>query len=170
MEEIINKVAESGLITIDLEKYFPSENIVGFDIKNFLFMEMLLKEKDFRLALDQQDWSQYKGRVVALFCSTDAIIPMWAYMLVVSKLTGIANDILFGNEDEVVKEAIIDNIQKIDPKEYEGKRVVVKGCGERPIPEYAYIEISKKLIPVVKSMMYGEPCSTVPVYKKNKLL
>jgi hypothetical protein len=167
MEEIINKVAESGLITIDLEKYFPPEDIVGFDIKNFLFMEMLLKEKDFRLALDQQDWSQYKGRVVALFCSTDAIIPMWAYMLVVSKLTGIAQDIHFGNEDEIIKEAIIDNIQQVDPKEYEGKRVVVKGCGERPIPEYAYIEISKKLIPVVKSMMYGEPCSTVPVYKKK---
>jgi hypothetical protein len=167
MEEIINKVAESGLITIDLEKYFPSEDIVGFDIKNFLFMEMLLKEKDFRLALDQQDWSQYKGRVVALFCSTDAIIPMWAYMLVVSKLTGIAQDIHFGNEDEIIKETIIDNIQQVDPKEYEGKRVVVKGCGERPIPEYAYIEISKKLIPVVKSMMYGEPCSTVPVYKKK---
>ena len=167
MEEIINKVAESGLITIDLEKYFPTEEVVPFDIKNFLFMEMLLKEKDFRMALDQQDWSQYNGKKVALFCSTDAIIPMWAYMLVVSKLTGIAKDIHFGNEEEVLKEEIIDNIQHVDAKEYEGKRVVVKGCGDRPIPEYAYIEISKKLIPVVKSMMYGEPCSTVPVYKKK---
>jgi hypothetical protein len=92
---------------------------------------------------------------------------MWAYMLVVSKLSGIAQDTHFGNEEEVLKEEIIDNIQKIDPNKYEGKRVVVKGCGERPIPEYAYIEISKKLIPVVKSMMYGEPCSTVPVYKKK---
>lgn len=167
MEEIINKVAESGLITIDLEKYFPTEEVVGFDIKNFLFMEMLLKEKDFRMALDQQDWSQYKGKIVAVFCSTDAIIPMWAYMLVVSKLSGIAQDIHFGNEEEILKEEITDNIQQIDPNEYEGKRVVVKGCGDRPIPEYAYIEISKKLIPVVKSMMYGEPCSTVPVYKKK---
>jgi hypothetical protein len=167
MEEIINKVAESGLITIDLEKYFPTEEVVPFDIKNFLFMEMLLKEKDFRMALDQQDWSQYNGKKVALFCSTDAIIPMWAYMLVVSKLTGIAKDIHFGNEEEVLKEEIIDNIQHVDAQEYEGKRVVVKGCGDRPIPEYAYIEISKKLIPVVKSMMYGEPCSTVPVYKKK---
>jgi len=167
MEEIINKVAESGLITIDLEKYFPTEEVVPFDIKNFLFMEMLLKEKDFRVSLDQQDWSQYNGKKVALFCSTDAIIPMWAYMLVVSKLTGIAKDIHFGNEEEVLKEEIIDNIQHVDAQEYEGKRVVVKGCGDRPIPEYAYIEISKKLIPVVKSMMYGEPCSTVPVYKKK---
>jgi hypothetical protein len=167
MEEIINKVAESGLITIDLEKYFPTEEIIGFDIKNFLFMEMLLKEKDFRMALDQQDWSQYKGKIVAVFCSTDAIIPMWAYMLVVSKLSGIAKDIYFGNQEEILKEEIIGNIQQIDSTDYEGKRVVVKGCGERPIPEYAYIEISKKLIPVVKSMMYGEPCSTVPVFKRK---
>lgn len=167
MEELINKVTQSGLITIDLEKYLPTEDIVGFDIKNFLFMEMLLKEKDFRMALDQQEWNQFKGKIVAVFCSSDAIIPMWAYMLVVSKLSGIAHDIHFGNEEEILKEEIIDNIKKINPNEYVGKRVVVKGCGEKIIPEYAYLEISKKLIPVVQSMMYGEPCSTVPVYKKK---
>ena len=167
MEEIRNKVAESGLITINLEQYYPDHQPLAFDLKDFLFMEMLLKEKDFREALEQHDWSQYSNRDVAVFCSTDAIVPMWAYMLVASKLSGVARSIISGTPEEAFKQAFIQNIQQVDPAVYEGKRVVVKGCGDKPVPEYAYAEISIKLLPVVKSLMYGEPCSTVPVFKRK---
>jgi hypothetical protein len=167
MEEIKNKVAESGLITIDLENYLSNQPIMGFDIKNFLFMEMLLKEKDFREALNQYDWTPFQGKCSHVYCSSDAIIPMWAYMLVVSKLSGIASDIHFGSIEDMEKNILIANIQKIDTIAYQDKRVVVKGCGDKEIAAYAFLEISKKLIPVVKSLMYGEPCSTVPVYKRK---
>ena len=167
MEQIINKVAESGLVTIDLETFYPKEEILAFDIKDFLFMEMLLKEKDFRNDLDGYDWNKFSKKCVAVYCSTDAIIPMWAYMLVVSKLSGIAEEIYFGTPADVLKLLFIQAIQKINAKEYEGKRLVIKGCGDIQIPEYAYVEISKKLLPVVKSLMYGEPCSTVPVFKRK---
>ena len=168
MEEIRNKVAESGLITIDLEKYYPSAEPMPFDLKNFLFMEMLLKEKDFRESLDHHDWSQYENRDVAVYCSTDAIVPMWAYMLVVSKLSGIARSIISGTPEEAFKQIFIENIKEVNTAAFEGKRVVVKGCGDKPVPEYAYAAISIKLLPVVKSLMYGEPCSTVPVYKRKE--
>jgi hypothetical protein len=167
MEEIRNKVAESGLITINLEQYYPDHQPQAFDLKNFLFMEMLLKEKDFREALDQHDWTQYENRDVAVYCSTEAIVPMWAYMLVASKLTEIARSIISGTPEEAFKQVFIQNIHQVDDASFEGKRVVVKGCGDRPVPEYAYAEISIKLLPVVKSLMYGEPCSTVPVYKRK---
>jgi len=167
MEEIRNKVAESGLITIDLEKHYPDQQPLSFDLKNFLFMEMLLREKDFREALDQHDWTQYDNRDVAVYCSTDAIVPMWAYMLVASKLSGIARSIVSGTPEEAFKQLFLQNIRQVGAEAYEGKRVVVKGCGDKPIPEYAYAEISIKLLPVVKSLMYGEPCSTVPVYKRK---
>jgi len=167
MEEIKNKVAESGLITIDLSKVISSEEIIGFDLKSFLFMEMMLKEKDFRASLDTHDWTQYQGKSVAVFCSSDAIIPMWAYMLVAAKLTSVAKSVFQGTTEEAKKTKIIENIKSIDANQYVGKRVVIKGCGDDPIPEFAYFEISTKLIPVVKSLMYGEPCSTVPVYKRG---
>jgi len=167
MEEIRNKVAESGLITLNLEQYYPDQQPLAFDLKSFLFMEMLLKEKDFRGGLDQHDWTQYSDRDVAVYCSTDAIVPMWAYMLVASKLSGIARSIISGTPEEAFKQVFIQNIRQVDPAVYEGKRVVVKGCGDKPVPEYAYAEISIKLLPVVKSLMYGEPCSTVPVFKRK---
>jgi hypothetical protein len=167
MEEIRNKVVESGLITIDLEYYLPSGDIQAFDLKDFLFMEMLLKEKDFRQALETHDWKQYQEKTIAVFCSTDAIIPMWAYMLVVAKLSPYASSIQYGTIDEVFKSIFINRIQQIEASQFEGKRVFIKGCGEKEIPPYAYMEISSKLIPVVASLMYGEPCSTVPVYKKK---
>lgn len=167
MEEIKNKVAESGLITIDLEKIIPQQEIVGFDLKGFLFMEMLLKEKDFRESLDAHDWSLYHDKNVAVFCSSDAIIPMWAYMLVAGKLAAVAKSVFQGSVEEMQKQQTIETIRAIGTEAYENKRVVIKGCGDQPIPEYAYLEISAKLIPVVKSLMYGEPCSTVPVYKKR---
>ncbi len=142
MEEIRNKVAESGLITINLEQYYPDHQPLPFDLKNFLFMEMLLKEKDFREALDQHDWTQYENRDVAVYCSTEAIVPMWAYMLVASKLTEIARSIISGRPEEAFKQVFIQNIHQVDAVSFEGKRVVVKGCGDRPVPEYAYAEIS----------------------------
>jgi hypothetical protein len=168
MEELRNKVAESGLITLDLEGFIPNNELVLFDLKNFLFMELIIKEKEFRAMLDQHQWNQYQNKWVAITCSADAIIPMWAYMLVVSKLVGIASDIHVGDEISAQKNAIVENIIKLDVSQYTDKRVVVKGCGDKEIAAYAYVEISKKLVPVVKSLMYGEPCSTVPVFKKKQ--
>lgn len=168
MEGLVNKVAESGIITLDLEKFYPSQELMELDLKDFLFMEMLLKEKDFREKLEAADWIQYNGKIVAVHCSTDAIIPMWAYMLVSSKLKGVASEVYFGNKSTAIEKAMEKNILSIHEEEYKDKRVVVKGCGDIEIPPSAYLMISQKLIPVVKSLMYGEPCSTVPVYKQKK--
>jgi hypothetical protein len=167
MDEIRNRVAESGLITLNLEDFFHGNQNLVFDLKDFLFMELILKEKEFRSMLDEHDWSKYQDKRVYITCSVDAIIPMWAYMLVVSKLVSIAKDIQVGSPEEVEKKIIIHQIQGLDEKKYVDKRVVVKGCGDKRIAECAYVEITKKLIPVVKSLMFGEPCSTVPVYKKK---
>jgi len=166
-ETIVNKVAESGLITLDLEEYYPKEEIVVFDLKAHLFMGLILKEKDFRAALQNIDWSQYQSKNVALTCSADAIIPMWAYMLVASYLRPFANEIIFGNKETVISALILKNLSKINGEEFTDKRIVVKGCGDVQIPESAYIEITNRLRPYVKSIMYGEPCSTVPIYKKK---
>jgi hypothetical protein len=167
MEPIINKVAESGIITLDLTKYLlREEELASFDLKPFLFREMILKEKDFRAALLEHDWLQYEGKYVALFCSVDAIIPVWAYMLVTSYLQPRAKSVYMGTPAELQKNYLLNTIDKIDVNEYEDKRVVIKGCGDVPVPDAAYVGITEKLRPVVKSLMYGEPCSTVPLYKK----
>ena len=166
-EPIINKVAESGLISLDLTQFIPSAEIVLFDIKQYLFMELILKEKDFRAALSSADLSIYQEKIVGIYCSTDAIIPMWANMLIASALQPFAKAIYFGDENKVREQILLEGISQIDPTEYIDQRVVVKGCGETPIGESAYIAITNKLRPVVKSIMYGEPCSTVPVYKKK---
>jgi hypothetical protein len=165
MSEIVNKVAESGLITLDLELFYPKEEILSFDLKDHLFMGLILKEKDFRASLQSLDWSLYAGKTVALFCSADAIIPLWAYMLVTSYLMPFAKRILSGTPEEARKQLFIENIRSLDPTPFSGSRVVVKGCGDIQIGDYAFIEITSLLQPVVKSLMYGEPCSTVPVYK-----
>ncbi len=167
METIRNKVAESGLITIDLEQYYPQEDPLVFDLKNFLFREMLLREKDFREAMEQHDWTVYQNKHVAVCCSSEAIIPMWAYMLVASKLTPVASRITVGNLDSAKREVFLNRIQQLDASQYADKRVIIKGCGEKEIPPYAYLAITEHLMPYVKSLMYGEPCSTVPVYKKK---
>lgn len=166
-EEIINKVAQSQLLSLDLEEFYPKEKIANFDLKPFLFMELILKEKDFRTALQETDWSQYKDLIVGVTCSADAVIPVWAYMLVATYLEPVAKDVIMGDEKKVAEQILLKKIQEIDINEYADKRVVVKGCGEIPIGEFAYMEITKRLRPVVKSIMYGEPCSTVPVYKKK---
>jgi|SRR6185437_9882504 len=171
MEEvIINKVAQSGLVTLDLEKFYPEDEIKVFDLKGYLFMELILKEKDYRESLKNADLSVYEGKIVAICCSTDAIIPLWAYMLAVTYLEPVAKNIIFGKEADVLEHLFLKNILKIDAREFEGKRIVVKGCGDKKVPESAYIEITKILRPVVKSIMFGEPCSTVPIYKAAKVL
>jgi hypothetical protein len=167
MSDVIkNKVAESGIITLDLEKYFPTTEIVEFDIKDYLFMGMILKEKDFRQSLKELDLEKYKEKLVAVTCSADAVIPMWAYMLIASTLQPISKEVSMGNKEDLKTKEIINNLKKINTEEYLDKRIVVKGCGEHPIPEGAYLEITKLLRPVAKSIMFGEPCSTVPIFKK----
>lgn len=166
-EGFVNKVAESGLITIDLEKYIPTGENIIFDLKEYLFMEMILKEKDFRASLKETEWEKFREKNVAIICSADAIIPVWAYMLVVSYLQPVAKEIIMGDEEELKKKLFLQNIDAIKINEFADKRIVIKGCGETPIADFAYMEITKRLLPVVKSIMYGEPCSTVPVYKKK---
>ena len=164
-EEIINKVSQSALVTLDLESFFPTENIQIFDLKPFLFMELILKEKDFRAALLTTDWSVYRDKIVGVYCSADAVIPVWAYMLVTSYLQPFAKEVIMGDEAAVLRQILTNRIQAIDPGEYKDQRIVIKGCGEKPIGDFAYLEITKLLRPVAKSIMYGEPCSTVPVFK-----
>ena len=166
-DTIINKVAQSALVTLNLESFYPAGEVATFDVKDYLFMELILKEKEYRETLKSIDWSIYKNKNVAITCSADAIIPLWAYMLAVSYLEPFAKDIVFGTADEVFKILFLKNLQQIDPKEYEDKRVVIKGCGDKKIPENAFVEITKILRPVAKSIMYGEPCSTVPIYKRK---
>ena len=168
MEEIINKVENSGLITIDLgELYLPGERVL-IDIKDQLFQELILREKDFREFIKSHDWAQYKEKYVALTCSADAIIPDWTWMLLASALEPFAKKTVFGSID-VLETVLFDEIlSNFNVEQYRDARIVIKGCGDKPVPKYAYIELTRKLQPIVKSIMYGEPCSTVPVYKQRK--
>ena len=167
MDVIVNKVSESLLTTIDLEEYYPKGDVAVFDLKDYLFMGLILKEKDFRATLQTMDWEQYRDKNVAITSSADAIIPMWAYMLVASNLQPVAKEVVFGNEETLINSLLTRNLSTIKPEEFTDKRVVIKGCGDVKIPEAAYVEITHKLRPFVKSIMYGEPCSTVPIYKKK---
>jgi len=146
---LINRVANSGIITINLEQYYPTEVMAHFDLREYLFMEMVLKEKDFRAALKAHDWSQYQDQILLIYCSNDAIIPMWAYMLVASYAEGVATDTFVGSEDH-------------------DKRIVIKGCSDKPVPAGAYQALTRKLKSSALSIMFGEPCSKVPIYKKPK--
>jgi len=167
-EMIVNKVAESGIITLNLEDFLPDPaQLAVFDLKPFLFREMILREKDFRAALPLHDWGQYRDKQVTVTCSADAIIPQWAYMLVATALSPVAASLAFGTLETLTEKKILERIGAIDPLDYADKRVVIKGCGDKIMPEAAFIAITAKLQPVVKSLMYGEPCSTVPVYKKK---
>jgi hypothetical protein len=165
---IVNKVAESGLVEINLEDYYPAVPIAVFDLKDYLYMGLILKEKDFREALKNVDWSQYKDKYVAVTCSADAIVPVWAYMLVATYLQPVAKDVIHGDESFLHKTIFLKNIEHIAAADFIDKRVVVKGCGELPVGEFAYLAITKLLRPYAKSIMYGEPCSTVPIYKQAK--
>ena len=164
---IVNKVAESGLISLNLEDFYPKGEIKIFDLKDFLFMGMILKEKDYRTALLTIDWEKYRDKYVAITCTADAVIPMWANMLAASYLQPVAKEVVFGDEKKLIETILIKNIAFVKPEDYADQRVVIKGCGEIAIPEIAYVEITNKLRPVAKSIMYGEPCSTVPIYKRK---
>ena len=164
-EAIINKVAQSGLVTLDPADFLPSSPITIFDLKDHLVQGLVLMEKPFREAIKNTDWSTYQGKMVGITCSTDALIPLWAYMLVSSQLQPFATKVLHGSEAEVKQQLLLENIQNIDLSLYLEAKVVVKGCGEVAIPAAAFVALTAKLRPVVRSLMYGEPCSTVPVYK-----
>jgi len=163
----VNKVAESGLITIDLEEYYPKGEIKIFDLKDYLFMGMILKEKDYRTALQTKNWDEYQDAYVGVTCSTDAIIPAWAYMIAASYLQPVAKDVVVGDAKTVINTIFIKRLAGIQAEDYADKRVIIKGCGDVQVPETAYLEITSKLRPYVKSLMYGEACSNVPVYKKK---
>lgn len=167
-EAIINKVSDSSLITLDLEEYYPKGETAVFDMKDHLFMGLILKEKEFREMLKTLDLAPYENKNVALTCTADAIIPMWAYMLAASYLEPVAREVIFGDEDFLHKTLFLQNLSSINIADFTDKRVVIKGCGDLPISETAYVAITKLLRPVAKSIMYGEPCSTVPIYKKAK--
>lgn len=166
METIVNRVAESGLINLNLEEFLPTD-VVVFDLQPFLYMGLMLKEKDYRAALPAQDWEVYRDRDVLLTCSADAIIPVWAYMLAASFLQPVARRMAMGKVEEARLRLMLDRINSLDVQPYAGQRVVVKGCGDTPIPDEAYAAITFRLRPVVKSLMYGEPCSTVPIFKQK---
>lgn len=166
MDIIENKVAASGLITLDLEQFLPDKNLIAaFDLKSFLFRELILREKDYRNALKTFDWSIYQGKNTAVFCSVDAIIPVWAYMLAASYLQPVAASVYMGTAEELEKQYVLSAISEFNIQPFMKERVIIKGCGDRPVPEAAYLAITAKLMPVVRSVMYGEACSTVPVYK-----
>ncbi|WP_020529223.1 DUF2480 family protein [Flexithrix dorotheae] len=167
-EQIINRVANSPLISIDLEEYYhPGERVV-YDLKQNLFQELILREKDFRAFVKENDWSQYKDKNVAIVCTADAIVPTWAFMLIASKLQPHANMVTFGSLEELESALFREAISKINTEELKDRMVVVKGCSDLPVPVSAYVELTRKLRPIVKSIMFGEPCSTVPIYKKPK--
>jgi len=166
-ETIINKVSESSIITVNLEDYYPKEEMVVFDMKDYLFMGLILKEKDFRETLKNLELANYTNKAVAVTCSADAVIPIWAYMLVASYLQPVAKEIVFGTEDELKNQLLLRNIVQMDLSDLADKRIVIKGCGELPVGEAAYLEATKLLRPVAKSIMYGEPCSTVPIFKRK---
>ena len=166
-DEIVNRVANSALITIDLADYAPIQSIAVLDVKDFLFQEIILKEKEFRANLKEFDFSIYQDKIIAINCSSDAIVPMWAFMLVTSYLKGIASEIHFGKKEDVFQQIFTVNIDAIDSTEFENKKVIVKGCGQIPLSESLYIAITKKLQNTVSSLMFGEACSAVPVLKNK---
>ncbi len=166
-ENFINKVANSGLITFNLEDYYDKGERVVYDIKDNLFHGLILKEKDFRAFIKDHDWSQYAGKNIAIICSSDAIVPTWAYMLLANKMKPYANEVVFGNLEVLENILFTKALAHINLDTYKDQRVVIKGCADLNVPISAYVEITNLLTPVVKSIMYGEPCSTVPLYKRK---
>ncbi len=166
--EIINRVARSGLVTLDLEDYYHPGQRVVYDLKDNLFMGQILREKDFREFLKAHNWSRYAGQNVAVTCTEDAIVPTWAYMLLAVHLEPYAAMMVFGSLNDLNEKLYFDAIARINPADYQDARLVVKGCSKVPVPTAAYVELTRVLRPVVAALMFGEPCSTVPLYKRAK--
>lgn len=166
--EIVNRVANSKLISFDLEDYYSPYERITIDMKDWLFQEMIIREKDFREKVKNHDWSLYENKNVAIGCSADAIVPVWAYMLMTTHLEPFANIVVMGSAQDLEKALFTHALSTIDPNEFTDSKVVIKGCSKLPVPEYAYVEITRLLKPHVASIMYGEPCSTVPIYKARK--
>ena len=168
-KEIINKVANSGLINLDLADYYPKGERVVYDIKQNLWQEFVLKEKDFRLFVKENDWSVYQDKYVASINSADAIVPSWAFMILTDALEPFAKEVVNGDLETMETVIFLNSMEKnLNPSDYKDQRVIIKGCGEIPIPDSAYVKAVNLLKPVVKSLMYGEACSAVPVFKKRK--
>jgi hypothetical protein len=166
-ENIINKVAQSGLVTLDPAQFYaPGERVV-YDIKDNLFHGLMLREKDFREFVKTHDWAQYQDKNVAITCTADAIVPAWAYMLLANRLAPYARQVVFGDADVLETVLFVKEVAALDVEQYRDQRVVIKGCGDVPVPVSAYVELTQKLTPVAKSLMFGEPCSTVPIYKRK---
>lgn len=168
MDEIVNRVAKSPLVTIDLEDFYPEGKRMVFDLKDFLFEEIILKEKDFREQLKNHNWEQYKDAYVAMDCSSDAIVPSWAFLLVATYLQPVARKIVKGNLKDLETSIYGEIISNLDVSVYENKKIIVKGCSKKPVPDTAYIQLIEKIQPHVQSLMFGEACSTVPLMKKPK--
>ncbi|HDZ14525.1 hypothetical protein LCGC14_0819580 [marine sediment metagenome] len=166
-EPILNRVAQSKIITFNLEDYFLEGKRISLDIKNWLYEGLILREKDFREALDKHDWSQYQDAYIAMHCSSDAIIPGWAYMLIATKLEPYAAKILQGDLTQLETSIYQTVIEALDVSEFKDRLVIIKGCTNKPVPPNAYLLITQKLQPVVKSLMYGEACSSVPLFKRK---
>jgi len=167
MSEIINKVAQSKLITFDLEDYYPKGKRIVLDIKDWLYENFVLREKEFRTHIIEHDWLQYKGAYVSLTCSTDAIVPGWAYMLITTKLQPYAEKVVLGTLEDLETSLFQSIIEDMDVSNFKDKPVIIKGCTNKPVPANAYLMLTQKLMPVAKSIMYGEACSSVPLYKKK---
>jgi hypothetical protein len=168
MAEIVNKIKQSKLETIDLEKLLSDVDVIEFDLSKYLFQGLILKEKDFRDSLNNHRWEEYEGRTLAVFCSTDAIIPKWAYMLVAQHASGIAKGVYFGSRNEVLTKVQKDLLNTVDWEKYNERFVLLKGCSKMDISEEIYMTATQKLLPHVNKLMYGEACSNVPVYKKKR--
>ncbi len=166
--EIVNRVANSKLKTINLEDFYPSEKRTVIDIKDWLFQDIILKEVTFREHLKNHNWSQYKNNYIALFCSTNAIIPSWAYMLITTYTFPYAKKTIIGSLEELETSIFQDIIASFNIENYKNKAIIISGCSNKPIPETAYVQLVEKLQPIAKSIMFGEACSTVPLFKNKK--
>lgn len=169
MDEIINKVEKSGLITLDLEDFYPKEPRMLFDLKDYLYEGLVLREKEFRENLSKLDWKMYENAYVTVTCTSDAIVPSWSYLLIANYLTGVAKLISFGTLEDLERDIFTEIIDKMDVDSYKDKKIIIKGCSRKPVPQNAYLQLIQKLKPIASSLMFGEACSTVPIFKKKKL-
>ncbi|MBI1306465.1 MAG: DUF2480 family protein [Bacteroidetes bacterium] len=167
MEEIVNKVAQSGLVTFDPESFYDTTEILSIDLKDNLFQGLILREKDFREFIKEHNWESFSGKNVAVFCSADAIVPTWAYMLVANKLEPFANEVYFGTPDQLQQHLMLRKVESLNIEEFRDKRIVIKGCSKFPVPAGVYVALTNLFSSVAKSIMYGEPCSTVPIFKRK---